>query len=682
MDTGGIRAALLRLIPILTVLLASCVTMSSLWTEPNTLTSPDGRIVVDFRLDDAGAPGYAVLLSTTPATPVLRDSRLGLIRDDADFSTALRLVSRSRVERVDDRYEILTAKRRVNRYVANRRVFHLETTDGKRMEIVFQVSDDGVAFRYEFPDRNSETRRIHEEATSFKVTPGARAWLQPMQVAKTGWERTNPAYEEFHEIDIPAGTPSPTGAGWVYPALFKVGGDTWVVVSETAMRRNYCGTHLSHESPDGEYRVAFPDPRESVFGGPVNPESTLPWRTPWRIVAIGSLKTIAESMLGVDLAEPPQQPVPDWIRPGKASWSWPLLGDGQTVYDVQKRFIDYAADMHWEYCLIDSMWDQQIGYEKMRELVDHARAKNVRILLWYNSRGDWNNAPQTPRDLMLTHESRTREFARLRKMGVAGVKVDFFGGDGQSVMDYYIDIFEDAAAHEILVNCHGATLPRGWQRTYPNLMTMEAIKGLEFVTFEQRNADQEPTHATMLPFTRNVFDPMDFTPVVLDRIRRIQRRTSPAFELALSVLFTSGIQHYAEIPEGMAKAPEYVRDFLRDVPAIWDDVKFLDGYPGEHVVIARRAGDKWYLAGINGEDTVKHLKLNLAELGAARAGTLITDGGKDGLGFQRLTFAHAPDDELGVTIQPRGGFVIAFESFTGIPPGSNRSLHRSAFFCY
>src|SRR6185295_18295492 len=228
--------------------------------------------------------------------------------------------------------------------------------------------------------------------------------------------------------------------------------------------------------------------------------------------------------------------------------------------------------------------------------------------------GDWNTAPQTPRDRMLTHESRVSEFERLKAMGVAGLKIDFFGGDGQSVIGYYHDILEDAAPYGFLMNFHGATLPRGWQRTYPHLMTMEAIKGLEFCTFEQKNADEEPAHAAMLPFTRNVFDPMDFTPVVLDRIPRIERRTTSGFELALSVVFTSGITHYAEIPEGMAKAPDYVREFLRGIPSVWDDVKFLDGYPGKFVVIARKGDGHWYVSGINGEATERKLTLGLSEL--------------------------------------------------------------------
>lgn len=622
------------------------------------IASPDGSLVVNFRLDEAGAPRYAIRVNDKP---VLQESRLGLIRSDADFSHGLRLISTSPVAPVRDRYEILTAKRRLNDYRANRRQFHLQTAAGHQIDIIFQVSNDGVAFRYFFPERSAETYRLTDEVSSFKFLPGTHAWLQPMSVAKSGWKEVNPCYEEFYEKEIAAGTPSPTGAGWVYPGLFQ-SGDTWLLVSESALSRNYSGTRLKSESPAGEYSVGFPDPRENFQGGPVNPESTLPWLTPWRVVVVGSLKTVAESMLGVDLADKPKTGYSKLkIRPGKASWSWPLLGDQQTNYDVQKRFIDYAAEMGWRYCLIDALWDKQIGYAKVKELIDYARRKGVGVLLWYNSAGDWNSAPQTPRNLMLTHASRIREFEKLKVMGVAGLKIDFFGGDGQSMIGYYHDILEDAAPYGFLLNFHGATLPRGWQRTYPYLMTTEAIRGLEYLTFEQKNADEEPSHAAMLPFTRNVFDPMDFTPMVLDRINRIERRTTSAFELALSVLFTSGIQHYAEIPEGMHKAPPYVRDFLKGVPSVWDDTKFLDGYPGKFAVFARRGEGRWYVAGINGESKVRKLTLDLGELQVGRTGTLIADGEGGNLSFRAETMHLSAGRKLELTVASRGGFVLVLK---------------------
>lgn len=619
------------------------------------IASPDGRVKINFRLNAEGAPRYEIQLD---GKSVLLESRLGLVRDDADFSTGLRLLSAPRISRVRDRYEILTSKRRVSTYLANRAVFHLQAVADQKMGIIFQVSDDGVAFRYLFPETNATKHRLTDEASSFRFSMGTRAWLQPMSVAKTGWKETNPSYEEYYEKDIPVGTPSLTGAGWVYPALFR-SGETWLLVSETGLSRSYCGTRLRSEALDGEYKIGFPDARESFSGGAVNPESKLPWITPWRVIAVGSLKTVTESTLGVDLADKPARPADSSVKPGKASWSWSLLGDDQTTFAVQKRFIDYAAAMRWRYCLIDALWDKQIGYEKIKELVDYALSKNVKILLWYNSAGDWNAAPQTPRNLMLTHESRVREFERLKAMGVAGIKVDFFGGDGQSMIGYYLDILEDAAPYKLLINFHGATLPRGLQRTYPHLMTVEAIRGLEFVTFEQKNADEEATHATMLPFTRNVFDPMDFTPMALDRINdRIQRRTTSGFELALSILFTSGIQHYAEIPEGMAKAPAYVQDFLKEVPSVWDDTKFLDGYPGKFAVLARQGENRWYVAGISGDATERKITIDSNNLPFRGTAQLIIDGDGGNLSFRQEKLSLGKDKKLEITVKPRGGFVI------------------------
>jgi hypothetical protein len=376
---------------------------------------------------------------------------------------------------------------------------------------------------------------------------------------------------------------------------------------------------------------------------------------------VGSLKTIAESTLGIDLADKPVEKADMTGAPGKASWSWPLLGDDSANFNTQKQFIDYAAEMGWRYTLIDAGWDKLIGYDKLKELVDYARSKNVKILVWYNSAGDWNTTPQTPRNRMLTHDSRVQEFDKLKAIGVTGVKIDFFGGDGQSMIDYYLAILKDAEPYGFLINFHGATLPRGWQRTHPHLMTTEAIRGLEYITFDQKNADEEPTHAAMLPFTRNVFDPMDFTPMVLDRINdHIQRRTTSAFELALAVLFTSGIQHYAEIPAGMAKAPDHVRDFLKQVPSVWDDTIFLDGYPGKYVVLARRGEGRWYLAGINAEVAEKHLSLDLSALSIHGAGTFITDGEGGNLSFRQDKVQLGSGNNLDMTLKPNGGFVAVF----------------------
>ncbi len=625
------------------------------------ITSPDGRInvVVSVR----GSATYTVTLD---GQPVLRESKLGVVRDDADFTQGLDVTANylrrvGQLEKIEDAYDLATIKRRHNVYRANRRVVEVQTQKGARMDIEVQVSNDGFAFRYVFPETDAKVHRITREATSFNFPANARAYLQPLAPPRSGWNESNPSYEETYDRDQNMGTLSLMGGPYVFPALFRAG-DTWLLVSEAGVGRNYCGSRLLPQRRSSEYLIDFPTKLESVFDGPAAPESSLPWKTPWRLVAVGSLKTLVESTLGTDLAEKPAAGAKQFPEgPGKASWSWPLLGDDNTVIPVQKQFIDYAARMKWGYTLVDSAWDRQIGYDGLKELVDYARPKGVKILIWYNSAGAWNTTPLTPRDRMLTHEGRKAEFAKIRDIGIAGVKVDFFAGDAQSTMTYYQDILADAAEAGLLVNFHGATLPRGWERTYPNLMTMEAIRGMEFVTFDQKNAEDEPWHAAMLPFTRNAFDPMDFTPVVLDRIRNIERRTSSAFELALSVLFTSGIQHYAEIPDGMAKAPGYVQQFLREVPASWDDVKFIDGFPGQFVVIARRAGKQWWIAGINADRQPRKVNIDLKDFGAGGQGRLVTDGG-DALGFKSDYFPLDKGATAGeLTMQGRGGFVLTLQ---------------------
>ena len=627
------------------------------------IASPDGKLVVTVNLGD-GQASYSV---SAGGKEILRKSRLGVVRDDADFTQGLHVTSNyskriSQQDRVVDRYELANSKRRQNSYEANRVVIETQVATGQRMDIEFQVSNGGYAFRYVFPEKDARVRKISREVSSFNLLPGTRAFVQPIAPPRSGWNETNPSYEEWYQRDIPAGEQSLQGGGWVFPALFR-SGETWLLISETGLRRNYCASRLLAPWRTTDFAIDFPGTREISRGGPATPESTLPWITPWRFVAVGSLASIVESTLGTDLADPPAKDFKTTASgPGKSSWSWPLLGDDQTVVPVQKQFIDYAARMGWNYTLVDSAWDRQIGYDGLKELVEYGRPKGVKILIWYNSAGEWNTTPLTPRDLM---EDDAIRRAEMKKIADIGIKVDFFAGDAQSTIAYYHDIIEDAARAGLSVNFHGATLPRGWQRTYPNLMSMEAVRGMEYSTFEQANAERAPTHAAMLPFTRNVFDPMDYTPVVLDKLPRTERRSTAAFELATAVLFTSGIQHYAEIPAGMAKAPVYVQDFMKTVPVSWDDVKFIDGYPGQYVVLARRAGKKWYVAGINAEGQPRKVTVDLSALGVKGPGRLITDGG-DPLGFKSETFPLERGATRGVIeMRPKGGFVLEMGT---VPP--------------
>ncbi|MFN3664880.1 MAG: glycoside hydrolase family 97 catalytic domain-containing protein [Sediminibacterium sp.] len=622
-----------------------------------SIASPDKTIAVSCTIDDSIS--YQVFYK---GRAVMERSKLGLVRSDENFTRKIRFIKASAPVQIQDKYSMLNAKKRSMLYVATKSIIALDTEGGKKMNLVFQVSNDGVAFQYEFPEKDKTVKKIDTEATSFHFFNGTRAWLQPKTEAQTGFEHTNPSYEAHYMMDIATGTASPGKNGWVYPALFRYD-DVWIMLTEAALGRTYCGTALQQFSINNEYKINFPQTPEVFTNGvpTLNPESSLPWKTPWRILVIGDLKTVTESTLGTDLAFPAKKMDPSFIKPGKASWSWIIKKDDSTVFNVQKKYIDFAADMKWQYCLMDAMWDKLIGYDSAAILAKYAKERNVGLLVWYNSAGSWNTVKFTPKDKLLTHESRVKEFSKLQQMGIKGIKVDFFSGDGQSMINYYQDILEDAASFKLLVNFHGATLPRGLHRTYPNLMTAEAVLGYEMITFNQRDANMYPAHAVMSAMVRNAFDPMDFTPMNLYKIPRIRKVTTPVFELATAVLFLSGIQHYAESPDGMEHVPANIQDFLRQLPNNWDDVKFIDGYPGQHYVVARKAGTKWYIAGINGENKTKDLSLDLSFLKNKKATLICTgDTNQTETSFQSKELSLA-SGQVNISLKANDGFIIIIQ---------------------
>lgn len=624
--------------------------------QHHSISSPDGKIVTEFWVSAKGEAYYRILYG---GKEVLEASELGIIRRDFDFSQNLKLEKVSNVTTVKERYRLSKGKRLHRFYIANRQVFHLGNGWGHKMNIIFQVSNDGVAFWYYFSGATANKRMIVEEITSFNFPAEAKAWLEPLANAKTGFGKSNPSYEEDYKQNIAVGTPAPYKAGWAYPALFRSRG-TWVLITETGLTHNYSGTRLRQNSPNGEYRVGFPQPGEVIPGGFLKPHSTLPWKTPWRVLTIGSLETIIESTHATDLADPAVEMDTSFVDPGHVAWSWAMLKDASVNYETQKKFIDFAAEMNWEYCLIDVNWDTNIGYEKIAQLADYAASKGIGLFLWYNSAGGWNEVAYHPRNQLLTHESRVKEFRRLQKMGIRGIKVDFFGGDGQSMMKYYQDILIDAARFGLMVNFHGSTIPRGWQRTYPNLMTMEAVKGFEFLTFTQESANQAATHAAMLLYTRNAFAPMDFTPMVFGEIPGIERVTTNGLQLAESIIFLSSIQHFAVTPKVMSEVPGYVKKFVQDIPVVWNDTQFIKGFPGRLVILARRSGEAWYVAGLNGENRAKSIQIELPFIPSDQEGTLIT-GGDDKFSFEKEVVTVGSDHKLEIRLKGNDGFVIVFD---------------------
>jgi len=627
--------------------------------EPGTtLKSPDGKISFVLKLTSEGVPVYTIDFN---GRQILGESSLGLLLDDADFTKGLKIQSVSEVKFIRDQYNIISGKRKNCVYDGLEKTVRFRNAEKQPVEVIFRLSNDGVAFRYFLPEKSSESRKIKEEATSFKFNPGTKIYMSPCPDVYMGWCNSQPSYEDYYFQGEAIGKPSPYASGWVFPALFQKD-NTWILLTETGLDGTYCASRLQQLSENGNYKISFPREGERTSPlTPLLPESATPWLTPWRIIAISDgLKILMESTLETDLATPAREADYSFVKPGRASWSWIIKKDDSITYQVQKRYIDWSAEMKWEYCLIDVDWDTKIGYERIKELSKYAATKEVGLILWYNSAGSWNTVTYHPKDKLLFDLNRQEEFKHISEMGIKGIKVDFFGGDGQSMIKYYNDILKDALKYKLLVNFHGATYPRGWQRTYPNLVTMEAVRGFENVTFAQEWADLEANHCCMLPFTRNVFSPMDFTPVNLTEVPGLIRKTSGAFELALSVIFQSAVQHWAESPEGMAKVPEAIREYMSSVPVQWDDTYFIDGFPGKFVVIARKAGKTWYVAGINGETTAKEISFTLPFVKKDLKAMFYTDG-ETNRTFSTSAFQLKKGGTTKIVMKPTGGFVMKFD---------------------
>lgn len=615
------------------------------------LASPDGSVRTDFAVE-SGRLSYRV---TVDGRELVARSPLGIDSSAGDFTEGVRVFAQSEPTGANVSYSLPAGKASRVERAGREATITLENAAGQRLDVRFRVANDGVAFCYRFPESAGADIQVHREATSFALPAGSTSFLHPMAVSKSGWMRTQPSYEEHYVVDRPVGEPSPMGQGWCLPALFKVADRGWVLVGETGVDAGYFGARLAHDSAGGVYRVDLPQSAEQLPTDPVEPTVAGGRWLPWRFVLVGkTLGPIVDSTMVTDLVEPLYELAGPPPRPGRAAWSWLPLKDENITEPVQRRFIDMAAKLKFEYVLVDNYWDVKIGREKVAELAAYAREKNVGLILWYNSNGAWNDAPQTPQDRMHTPEARAEEMAWLQKIGIKGIKVDFFGGDKQSVMALYDAILRDAAKHDLCVNFHGATIPRGWDRMYPNFVTCEAVRGMEYCTFEQANADREPQHAAILPFTRNVIGPMDFTPVMASQRlgqgrNSPRRRTTLAFELALPVLFYSAVQHFGLMPEDLDRLPPEALDYLREVPTTWDETRFLDGYPGRYAVLARRKGDRWYVAGINGQNESQSVSIP-ADL--TTGWTVLRDQGDDGVRTEAVAAGVKLD------LPPHGGAVL------------------------
>ena len=618
--------------------------------------SPDGSLTVKLNLA-AGALTYEV---ARDSRTVLESSPLGLETSIGSFATGLSAAGTTTAQ-IDERYTLPHGKVRDVHYTANELTAGFTNANGDKLEVIFRVSDRDVAFAYRLSAKDRRHAIILREATGFDLPADATAFITWQAKPGDGWMGSKPSYEEGYQVDVPVGTKSPTGLGFTFPALFRLGDAGWLRISETGTSSHYAGTRLADPTPAGLYPIAFPEPGENGGSGDATVAASLPFLTPWRTLTVGAtLAPIVESTVATDVVEPLYAPTQAYV-PGRATWSWLVWQDASMNEADQRAFIDLAATMGYEYILVDALWDANLGRAKLAELVAYAAAKKVGVLLWYNSNGTWNDAPQGPRNKMDSAPARQNEMAWLKSIGVKGLKVDFFGGDKQVTMKLYEDILTDANAHGLMLVFHGATIPRGWERMYPNFMSSEAVTASENLIFSQGFADGEARLSTILPFVRNPVAAMDYGPLVLNRSfhreagKGNQRRTTDAFQLATTVLYQSPLQHLGLTPNNLAEQPAFVIDLLQQLPVVWDETRFLAGYPGREIALARRHGDRWYLAATNGEKQPKDFTLAVPFL-AGRTLTLIHDAPGQTAATRQVTIGA--DGRLKLTLDVGGGAVL------------------------
>ena len=642
-----------------------------------TVKSPDGKLQVNVECE-GGKVSYTV---DYEGKQMLTRSALGLVANYGDFSQNLTMgkLTDMGVEHVAyDESRIKKAhveKDVVEAYIG----FLNEKKDS--MTLHLHVSNNDMAYRYELirPKKNNpKSVIIYKEVSGFNFPQQTTTFLCPQITPMTGWERTKPSYEEEYTPDAPMNKKSQFGVGYTFPCLFKVGGDGWVLVSETGVSSAYPGSRLSDYDPEHGYTIAFPQKGENNGIGSEYAGFSLPGKTPWRTITIGkTLAPIVETTIPFDVVAPLYEPSVN-CKPARYTWSWLIWQDNSINYDDQVKMIDVAAVQGYEAVLVDGCWDTQIGYGRIEELSKYAQSKGVKLMLWYNSNGFENDAPQTPRQVMNNSIARKRDMAWMKKIGVCGIKVDFFGGDKQETMKLYEDILSDANDYGLEVIFHGCTMPRGWERMYPNYVASEAALASENVYFTDYHAKKEAFEMTMHPFSRNAVGSFDWGGVMMnkymsrDNKSRHQRFTSDVFEMATAITNQSSVNCVCLYPNNLEDVPQWELDWLKAVPTAWEDVKFIAGYPTQYAVVARKASSangstaqksngKWFVGGLNATDKPLTLTLDLPMFAGKTVEYLTDMPKKKGEKFftsVKKILKVGKDGKAKVTIQPMGGIVI------------------------
>ncbi|MFR7495723.1 MAG: glycoside hydrolase family 97 catalytic domain-containing protein [Bacteroides stercoris] len=617
------------------------IMISSCSTETLDVTSPTGKLGVTVEPMEGKAYDKITFSVNYDGKTILSQTELGLETDVQKFYGNLKLKSVSKTKRIVDDYKMITGKRSHCINEAFERTYSFENQEGNTLDITFRVYDNGVVFRYEI-NTIADKEYVVDEYTAYNIPQGAKRWTQ----------QYDPGYEKFFPVSTDGKLPDrPKVNSWGYPGLVELQDSVFMLITEANIRRGHCGSLLFNGDNNDRYQVKLADKKQVA-------ERT--WVSPWRVLIIGGLSDIVESTLVTDVSDPSKVEYTEWINPGMVSWIYWAYNHGSKDYQKVKEYIDLAAEMHWTYNLIDWEWDEMSNGGNLQDAVKYTLNKGIKPLLWYNSSTNWIGPG--PLFRLNKKQDREKEYAWLSEMGIAGIKVDFFSGDSVSTMNYYIDLLEDAIKYKLMLNFHGATIPRGWQRTYPHMMSVEGVYGAEWYNNAPILTNRAAEHNATLPFTRNVVGPMDYTPGTFSNSQH-PHITSYAHELALPVIFESALQHMPDRPSVYYGLPEPVKRLLSELPVAWDDTKLLAGYPGEEVILARRKGNVWYIGGINGTNETKTLHISLDKIAVNGKKISIFKDGIDDKHFaieENIPLANVKSD-LTIECLPRGGFVAVIK---------------------
>ena len=642
-----------------------------------TVKSPDGKLAVNVSCE-GGKASYTV---DYEGKRMLSPSALGLVANYGDFSQKLSMGALKGGEVRHLSYNMSRIKKSHVRKDAVEATIGFLNEKKDSMTLHLHVSNNDIAYKYEMSRPKKDNPKaviIYNEVSGFNFPEKTTTFLCPQITPMTGWERTKPSYEEEYTPDAQMNVKSQFGVGYTFPCLFKVGSDGWVLVSETGVSSAYPGSRLSDYEPGKGYTIAFPQKGENNGFGSEYAGIPLPGETPWRTITVGSsLAPIVETTIPYDVVEPLYEASQQY-KPSRYTWSWLIWQDSSVNYDDQVKMVDVAAAQGYEAILVDGWWDRQIGRKRIEELSKYAQSKKVSLMLWYNSNGFENDAPQTPRQIMNNAIARKKEMAWMKKIGVVGIKVDFFGGDKQETMKLYEDILSDANDYGLEVIFHGCTLPRGWERMYPNYVSSEAALASENVYFTDYHAKKEAFEMTMHPFSRNAVASFDWGGVMMnkyfskDNKSRHQRFTSDIFEMATAITNQSSVNCICLYPNNLQDVPQWELDWLKNVPTDWEDTRFIAGYPTKYAVIARKAGNlngsgaalsagKWFVGGLNATDKPLALTLDLPMF-AGKTVTYLTDQpkkkGEKFFTSVKKTLKVGKNGKAKVVIQPNGGIII------------------------